>query len=81
MWYVVNTDEGTIIARYGSERGAKIANTRKKMGGEVMRSDVYDVAYRRKVPVKNLMNGKTVMLDVNDVGGPCDPSTERYWSM
>lgn len=40
-------------------------------------------AYGRenKVTVKNLMSGKDVQLSLDQVGGPCDPSTERYWSM
>ena len=31
--------------------------------------------------VKNLQTGQLVEIDYRDVGGPCDPSTERYWSM
>lgn len=31
--------------------------------------------------VKNLMTGAMVEIDYREVGGPCDPSTERYWSM
>jgi len=33
------------------------------------------------VVVKNMMSGKEVTLRASQVGGPCDPSTERYWSM
>ena len=33
------------------------------------------------VTVRNLMTGKDVEIDSRDAGGPCDPSTERYWSM
>ena len=31
--------------------------------------------------VKNLMSGADVQIRTEDRGGPCDPSTERYWSM
>ena len=31
--------------------------------------------------VTSLQTGKPVEIDYRDVGGPCDPSTERYWSM
>lgn len=31
--------------------------------------------------VKNLMTGQMVEIDYQDLGGPCDPSTERYWTM
>jgi hypothetical protein len=33
------------------------------------------------VIVKSLMTGKDVAIRAVDQGGPCDPSTERYWSM
>lgn len=33
------------------------------------------------VIVKSLMTGKDVEIDYRDLGGPCDPSTERHWSM
>ncbi len=33
------------------------------------------------VTVYSIMNGAPVTLRKSDVGGPCDPSTERYWSM
>lgn len=33
------------------------------------------------VLVKNKMTGDMVMIDYRDRGGPCDPSTDRYWSM
>lgn len=31
--------------------------------------------------VKSLMTGEDVTIRVEDRGGPCDPSTERHWSM
>lgn len=31
--------------------------------------------------VRSLQTGQLVEIDYRDVGGPCDPSTERYWSM
>ena len=33
------------------------------------------------VTVKSLMSGDEVEIRKSEVGGPCDPSTERYWSM
>lgn len=33
------------------------------------------------VTVTNMMSGKDCLIDVNDAGGCCDPSTETYWSM
>ena len=34
-----------------------------------------------KVKVKNLLSGGEVEIDWDQVGGPCDPSTELYHSM
>ena len=33
------------------------------------------------VEVRNLMSGKMVSIRLSEVGGPCDPSTELYWTM
>lgn len=34
-----------------------------------------------EVTVTNLMSGTPVTISAEDAGGPCDPSTERYWTM
>lgn len=36
---------------------------------------------RQLVTVKNLLSGAEVEIRRDDVGGPCDPSTERFHSM
>lgn len=36
---------------------------------------------RQLVKVKNCLTGAEVEIRREDVGGPCDPSTERYHSM
>lgn len=33
------------------------------------------------VEVRNLMTGEMVEIPFTDRGGPCDPSTELYWTM
>lgn len=81
MFVLMNPETHRIVARYPTERGAKIARTRKFPGTEVMHSDVYEVGFRKMVPTVNMMTGKTVMIDVNLKGGCCDPATERYWAM
>lgn len=86
-YYIVDRDSAQIKARFATERGAKISLTRvwsKKSPDsdlEVMHHSVYDIGFRRKVTVVNLMSKEPVEIDVNDRGGPCDPSTERYWAM
>jgi len=52
-----------------SKRAAAIASFTHVVGSNV------------KVTVKNLMSGEAVEIPLNDVGGPCDPSTEKYWTM
>lgn len=39
------------------------------------------VGFAVKVKVTNTLSGKEVELDWDQVGGPCDPSTERYHTM
>lgn len=84
-YLIVNTATSRIVARFPTERGAKISLARKFAGKvnpdlQVMEESVYDIGFRKKVAVQSLMSGGTVMLDVNDAGTCVDPSTERYWS-
>ena len=47
----------------------------------ILEDSVFNSLYNQKVAVVNLMNGKEVYINRQDVGGCCDPSTETYWSM
>ena len=92
-YVIVNTSTQCRIAHprtgkstWSTERAAKAAVTRigkiKDCMGKFVAMD-YDT-YRAQVPmveVKNLMSGKLVQIRADEVGGPCDPSTERYWTM
>lgn len=67
----------------------------KNYSGSAMQDEIYSLKQRLYRPadgwhldfepltamVKNLMTGQMVEIDYKEVGGPCDPSTERYWSM
>jgi len=71
---------------YPTERGAKIgkAAMNRKVGHnayDVMEENAFNSVYNQKVAVKNIMTGKDVYINQQDVGSVCDPSTERYWSM
>lgn len=87
MGYVVYHDRTKSLIRwFNSERGAKISCTAmNKNAGKpayaVMEERAFDKAHNQLVTVKNMMSGKEVQIKQQDVGGPCDPSTERYWSM
>ena len=39
------------------------------------------LAQRQMVTVTNLVTGKPVRIPEDEVGGPCDPSTNRYHEM
>ncbi len=83
MKYIIHNDFH-IIKTYDTEQGAKSALTRKWKreypNAIIMSQDDFD-AQEPRVQVRNLMNGKIVELPKSQVGGCCDPSTERYWSM
>lgn len=72
---------------YETERGAKIACTRinKQFGNTaqyvVLTNTEFDAKHNPFVTVHSLMNGLPVQLLRSEVGGCCDPSTERYWTM
>ena len=74
-------------AYYPTERGAKIACSRlnKEYGNVpqwvVMSRADYSAGHDPMVTVYNLMSKKPVQIRRSEVGGPCDPSTERYWCM
>ncbi len=49
---------------------------------EAVSAEYYvDVLCKRKTTVVNLLSGKEVEIPLVDLGGCCDPSTERYFSM
>lgn len=92
MFVIVNTQTGQVVDSKPTERGAKISLTRRlpqiveaqkcvRSNLKVMHIEAYNVGFRRRVETTNLMTGEIVMIDANDRGGPCDPGTERYWTM
>lgn len=78
---------------YNTLRGARAMATRlnKKVVGPVsavggvryvaMSYDEFDRLFNPIITVFNLMSGKPVQIRKSERGGPCDPSTERYFSM
>lgn len=81
MNYIIHNDFH-IIKRCPTERGAKIALTRKwkrEYPNATIDSHEDFMAKEPHVQVKNLMSGLMVDIPKSQVGGCCDPSTERYW--
>lgn len=69
-----------------TERGAKIslAAWNRRSGADnyaILDDRTFNRLYNQKVAVKNLLSGREVYINQQDVGGCCDPSTESYWSM
>jgi len=82
MNYVIEYN-GQMIRAYKSERGAKIALTRKyaaKYPGAQIMDTVQFSAQDVMVDSINLMSRKPIKIRRSELGGPCDPGTESYWS-
>lgn len=84
-WKIYRHANGS-SAVYDLERLAKAQRTKLINAGvltEAWKIDT-DFNYHKNEPmitVKSLMSGEDVQIRASDVGGCCDPSTERYWSM
>ena len=57
--------------------GEELREVRRHIG---MIFQNFNLVYRSTV-LKNVLSGRDVQIQRGDVGGPCDPSTERYHSM
>jgi hypothetical protein len=95
--FVYDIDSVKIIASYKTEAAAERAlnnatNKGWKLGGRTynakrletfatISSEQFHKTVDYDVEVINIMSNKPVTLKKSAVGGPCDPSTERYWSM
>ena len=90
-FYVVSTSTGAREGTYktyktwlGANKFAARLNA-KTLGfidWEPCSAEFYvDVLSQRTTTVKNLLSGKDVEIRMVDLGGPCDVSTERYFSM
>ena len=71
---------------YRGEAAAKSALTRLVMKGALDKGARFltrrdYLAQRQMVTVTNLVTGKLVRIPEDEVGGPCDPSTNRYHEM
>lgn len=81
---------GALLAQEGSEYTAKVLlrelaevvdqlpKTRQRA---FLARTASIVGAKVSVPRVNILTGKTVQVPWDQVGGPCDPATERYHSM
>lgn len=83
MSFIIHQDYH-IIDNKRTLKGAKASLTRKWAAkypkASIMESELF-FQTEPIVIVKSLINGQDVELRKSQVGGCCDPSTERYWSM
>ena len=93
-WVIVDRNTGLKSGVFsGNSSGyseistAKAAITRAVNNGRI-ETDCYNIVslaeYHANMPMVtryNLMTGKPFQIRADQVGGPCDPATERYWSM
>lgn len=93
--HVIVNGDGTLVRSrsrgketYHGLAAARAALTRMRNKGEISadrnarvipRSEY--LANRPMVKVRNLLSGREVMIPEDEVGGPCDPSTNRYHEM
>ena len=85
------TDQGARTAFTRACTRLNTGKTAKLAGKRVNVRDLSELAvtsaerFRNEInqltTVRSLMTGAEVTIRESEVGGPCDPSTERYWSM
>jgi hypothetical protein len=68
----INNDLAVLLGVVGYLRAAE---------REAVLSDLIRDMGEQTIHVNNLQSGLPVQIRLCDLGGPCDPSTERYWSM
>jgi len=75
-------DQGAAFtAGYLNSMAQEMLNLMPKRQQKAFIKQVATFNGRQLVTVKNLLSGKEVEIRREDVGGPCDPSMERYHSM
>lgn len=59
----------------------KPVNHQKMLEAAIAPVETFRNEINQLTTVRSLMTGAEVTIRESEVGGPCDPSTERYWSM
>lgn len=85
---IYDTRNGEVIRSYRTIGAAKGSFTRKYSKQPHLKVCTYEdyqtsgaITANEMVTVKNLLSGKDIQIRRVDVGGACDPSTERYHCM
>ena len=78
---MLREQEGDFTAGYAVQIAIEMLNLLPKRRQKEFIKQVSTFNGRQLVTVKNLLTGKEVEIRREDVGGPCDPSMERFHSM
>ena len=79
---VMYEDQGaSFTAGYMNSMAQEMLNLLPKRKQKEFIKSVQAFNGRQLVTVKNCLSGQEVEIRREDVGGPCDPSMERYHSM
>lgn len=83
--FLIHNGTHIIKSGFDTEKGAKTSLTRKWKKkypeAQVSSYEYFNTAINHMVTVKNLLSGLEYQIRASDVGGCCDPSTERYHCM
>jgi hypothetical protein len=78
---MLREQEGDFTAGYAVQLSIEMLNLLPKRKQKEFIKQVSTFNGRQLVTVKNLLTGKEVEIRREDMGGPCDPSMERFHSM
>ena len=79
---LLHTDNGSAFtAGYATGLVVEMLNLLPKRKQKEFLKQVQEYNDSHYVTVKNVLSGRDVQIQRGDVGGPCDPSMERYHSM
>ena len=78
---MIKDQDAQFVAGYAAQMACDMLNLLPKRKQKEFIKSIEAFNGRQLVTVKNLLSGKEVEIRRCDVGGPCDPSMERYHSM
>ena len=79
---LLHSDNGSAFtAGYVTMMAVEMLNLLPKRKQKEFIKQVQEYTDAHYVTVKNCLSGRDVEIQRGEVGGPCDPSTERYHTM
>lgn len=78
---VFKDNGGSFTSGYVNSLAVEMLNLLPKRKQREFIAQVARFNGQHKITVKSLMSGQDVEISRSERGGPCDPSTERYWTM